>query len=315
MNYVHTTIASFAFVLSGCGNFDEGIRERDISGVIRIPVEALETLELVNPEGDTIVAGGHIVEEQDNGDLDEFDSIMDQLGLLGPVYLGSFPSIEDGHYAYPHPEMGPILDPSEPGNTYPYGGTTVGRFDYACYKQLRCKVVTGRYAGFQEIIDFFKNVVQEPIKGPDGNEVLSGATYQEHCFTTEYVTSDDELSFVDEEPNEDVKPYFKPYFRLNEEGSHYIADVTVPQTLFVEDMELWGWVDMPSASYNYATCNTEVGAYNYRYTEQFYEGSSFPELLNFPGTYIDKGDWVAEPVVISDPDEKFTIDFNFHFEG
>jgi len=191
----------------------------------------------------------------------------------------------------------------------------VGRFDYACYKPLRCKVVTGRYAGFQDIIDFFADVVQEPIFGPDGEEVTSGATYQEHCFTTEHVTSYDELSFVDEDPNEDVSPYFKPYFKLNSEGTYYEADVTIPQTLFIEDMALWGWMDMPSARYNYASCNTEAGASYYRYTEQFLKGSSFPELLNFPGNYIDAGDWVAEPVLVSDPDKKFTIDFNFHFEG
>ena len=94
-----------------------------------------------------------------------------------------------------------------------------------------------------------------------------------------------------------------------------MADVTIPHTLFVEDMELWGWVDMPSARYNFTTCDTEAGSSYYRYTEQFMEGSSYPDLLNFPGTYIDEGDWIAEPVVVSDPDAEFTIDFNFHFEG
>ena len=72
---------------------------------------------------------------------------------------------------------------------------------------------------------------------------------------------------------------------------------------------------MPSARYNFTTCDTEAGSSYYRYTEQFMEGSSYPDLLNFPGTYIDEGDWVAEPVVVSDPDAEFTIDFNFHFEG
>ena len=92
----------------------------------------------------------------------------------------------------------------------PYGGTSVGRFNCACYEQLRCKVV-GRYDSFQSIIDFFADVVQEPIIAPDGTEVRSGATYQT-LLHYKYVTSDDELSFVDEEPNEDVSPYFKPYF-------------------------------------------------------------------------------------------------------
>ena len=255
-----------ALALSGC-SFDEGLRERDITGMVRIPVEALTTLELIDPDGTPIVQDGFTVDEEGNPVLD----ITEQFGLLGPVYLGGFPSVQEGDYAYPHPEMGPILDPDRPGNTYPYGGTSVGRFDYACYEQLRCKVVTGRYDSFQSIIDFFADVVQEPIIAPDGSEVRSGATYQEHCFTTEYVTSDDELSFVDEAPNEDVSPYFKPYFRLNSDGTHYVADVTIPHTLFVEDMELWGWVDMPSARYNFTTCDTEAGSSYYRYTEQFME--------------------------------------------
>ena len=310
MKHVQHMIGFSALALSGC-SFDEGLRERDITGVVRIPVEALTTLELVDPDGTPIMQDGFTVDADGNPVLD----ITEQYGLLGPVYLGGFPSVQEGDYAYPHPEMGPILDPDRPGNTYPYGGTSVGRFDYACYEQLRCKVVTGRYDSFQSIIDFFADVVQEPIIAPDGSEVRSGATYQEHCFTTEYVTSDDELSFVDEEPNEDVSPYFKPYFRLNSDGTHYVADVTIPHTLFVEDMELWGWVDMPSARYNFTTCDTEAGSSYYRYTEQFMEGSSYPDLLNFPGTYIDEGDWVAEPVVVSDPDAEFTIDFNFHFEG
>jgi hypothetical protein len=297
--------------LSGCGSFDEGLRERDLTGVVRIPVEALTALELVDPDGTPIVQDGFTLDEEGTPVMD----ITDQLGLIGPVYIGGFPSVEEGDYDYPHPEMGPILDEDRPGNTYPYGGTTIGRFDYACYKQLACKVVTGRYDSFQSIIDFFSGVVQEPIIAPDGTEVLSGATYQEHCFSTEYVTSDDELSFVDDNPNEDVSPYFKPYFRLNGEGTHYEADVTIPQALFIEDMELWGWVDMPSARYNFTTCDSDAGTQYRRYTEQFMEGSSYPDLLNYPGIYIDEGDWVAEPVVLSDADEKFTVDFNFQFEG
>ena len=305
-----SVLALFGLNMGGC-TFDEDLREKDITGLVRIPVEALESLQLIDSDGTPIVDDGFTLDDEGNPILD----ITDQMGLLGPVYLGGFPSVEEGHYDYSHPEMGPVLDPDRPGDTYPYGGTTVGRFDYACYEQLRCKVVTGRYTDYQEILDFFSDVVQERVLSPDGTEVTSGATYQEHCYTTEYVTSDSELSFIDAEPQADVKPYFKPYFRLDEAGEYYVADVTMPHTLFIAGMELWGWVDMPSARYNFASCNAEEGAYNYRYTEQFYEGSSYPDLLNYPGTSIDGGDWVAEPVTIEDPDAEFTIDFNFHFEG
>ena len=305
------TLSLVGLSFGGCA-YEENLREQDLTGVVRIPLEALESLQLIDPDGTPIVDGGFTLDDEGQPVLD----ITDQMGLLGPLYIGAFPSVETGLYAYPHPEMGPILDSDRPGDTYPYGGTTVGRFDYACYEQLRCKVVTGRYTDYQQIIDFFSDVVQEPILAPDGTEVTNGSTYQEHCFTTEYVTSDDELSFIDDEPNENVSPYFKPYFSLNEAGTHYVADVTIPHALVVDGMELWGWVDMPSARYNFASCNESEGDMHYRYTEQFYKGSSFPDLLNFPGLYIDEGDWVVdEPYTVDSSDDEFVIDFTYKFEG
>ena len=305
------TLSLVGLSFGGCA-YEENLREQDLTGVVRIPLEALESLQLIDPDGTPIVDGGFTLDDEGQPVLD----ITDQMGLLGPLYIGAFPSVETGLYAYPHPEMGPILDSDRPGDTYPYGGTTVGRFDYACYEQLRCKVVTGRYTDYQQIIDFFADVVQEPILAPDGTEVTNGSTYQEHCFTTEYVTSDDELSFIDDEPNENVRPYFKPYFSLNEAGTHYVADVTIPHALVVDGMELWGWVDMPSARYNFASCNESEGDMHYRYTEQFYKGSSYPDLLNFPGLYIDEGDWVVdEPYTVDSSDDEFVIDFTYKYEG
>ena len=305
------TLSLVGLSFGGCA-YEENLREQDLTGVVRIPLEALESLQLIDPDGTPIVDGGFTLDDEGQPVLD----ITDQMGLLGPLYIGAFPSVETGLYAYPHPEMRPILDSDRPGDTYPYGGTTVGRFDYACYEQLRCKVVTGRYTDYQQIIDFFADVVQEPILAPDGTEVTNGSTYQEHCFTTEYVTSDDELSFIDDEPNENVRPYFKPYFSLNEAGTHYVADVTIPHALVVDGMELWGWVDMPSARYNYASCNESEGDMHYRYTEQFYKGSSYPDLLNFPGLYIDEGDWVVdEPYTVDSADDEFVVDFTYKFEG
>ena len=295
---------------SGC-IYQETIQQADLKGVVRISVEAIEGMQLIDADGTTIMENGFTLDEEGNEVLD----ISGEMALLGPVYLGAFPSVEDGHYIYPHPEMGPVIDETLPGNTYPYGGTTVGRFDYACYEQLRCKVVTGRYKDYGEIIDFFKNVVQEPIIDPDGNEVTSAVNYQEHCYQGEYVTSNDELSFIDEEGDKNDDPYFKPYFQKSSDGQYFEAEVTIPHTLFVEGMELWGWSDMPSARYNFASCNPEAGDSYYRYTEQFMKGSSYPELLNFPGIYIDEGDWVAEPIEIMDAEEEFVIDLTHLVEG
>ena len=54
MKHVQHMIGFSALALSGC-SFDEGLRERDITGVVRIPVEALTTLELVDPDGTPIM--------------------------------------------------------------------------------------------------------------------------------------------------------------------------------------------------------------------------------------------------------------------
>jgi hypothetical protein len=298
--------------LLSCGCiYNEEIEQKNLTGVVRISVDALQNMKLIDADGVPIMENGFTLDADGKPVLD----IGEEMGLLGPVYIGAFPDVKDGLFDYPHPEMGPVLDESLPGNTYPYGGTTVGRFDYACYEQLRCKVVTGRYSDYGEIIDFFADVVQSPIMDPDGNEVTSAVNYQEHCYLGEHVTSNDELSFVDDEPTKNDEPYFKPYFHLSSDGLYFEADVTIPHTLFVEGMKLWGWVDMPSADYNFASCNPESGDQYYRYTEQFVKGSSYPDLLNFPGIYIDKGDWVAEPVEITDPEKQFVIELTHLVEG
>jgi hypothetical protein len=295
--------------LAGC-QYEEQIQQVDLTGQVRIPVAALQSLQLLDADGVSIVEGGFTLDVDGNQVMD----VTDQTGLIGPVYIGAYPSTEDVSFAYPHPEMGPILDSDRPGDAYPYGGTSVGRFDYGCYEQLVCKVVTGRYSDYDDIITFFNDVVQDPIKAPDQSLVTSGDAYQEHCFETEYVTSNTELAFIDEDPHNNDEPYFKPYFELNSEGTHYVADVTIPHTLFVEGMTLWGWVDMPSARYNFSTCDETTGDYHYRYSEQFYKGSSYPDLLNYPGTYIDSGDWVSTPVIITKADDKFVIDLDIPFE-
>jgi hypothetical protein len=286
------TLILLAGLVMGC-EFQEVLQERDLKGTVRIPKEALE-ITLIDDEG---------VERIVSGDI----------RMLGPVYLGAFPSVEEGHYAFQHPEMGPILDADYPGDTYPYGGTTIGRFDFGCYEQLVCKVVTGRYESYDDVLDFFRDVVQDEIKGPDNKPVGSGEEYQERCFETQYLTSDDELAFVDGDPHEDVRPYFKPYFE--EDGDDFVADVVIPHTLVEKGMQLWGWVDMPSAKFDFVTCDEGDGRFFNRYSEQYYLGTSYPDVLNYPGLYIDDGDWVVNDApTITNPDKDFELILDFKYE-
>jgi hypothetical protein len=281
-----------AGLVLGC-KFDEPLPEKDLRGTVRIPKEALD-ITLVDDDG---------VERVVSGDI----------RMLGPVYLGGFPSVEEGHYDFLHPEMGPILDADYPGDTYPYGGTSVGRFDFGCYEQLVCKVVTGRYESFDDVLEFFSDVLEDEVMSPDNTAVGSGTEYRERCYETQYITSDDELSFVDDEPHENEGQYFKPYFE--EDGDYWVADVEIPHTLYKKGMALWGWVDMPSPKFDFVTCDETAGSQLYRYSEQYYQGASYPDVLNYPGLYIDDGDWVVnEETLISSATKDFELTLDFKYE-
>ena len=264
--------------LQGC-TFNEDLNYYDLTGTIKIPIAA------------TQFAYGLGDEEQ----------IIDDIRGLGPVYLGVFASVQDGLYPYPHPEMGPILAEGQDGNTYPYGGTTLGRFDWACYEQLVCKTVTGRYETYDDILDFFGNVLDESIRTYDGHIVSSSAEYQERCFEVEYSTGDNEMLFVG--PRD---------FRI--EGEYLVADVTIPHIPFNEGMQIWGWIDMPSPSFEFNTCDPSVGD-TVNYYNEFYDlGTNAIDVLNYPGKYIDFGDWVVQtPYTVNDPNQPFELELGFQY--
>ena len=93
--------------LQGC-SFDEKINVHDLRGTVKITIEATK-----------FIYG-----------FDDDAVEIDDIRGLGPLYLGVFPSVREGLYPFPHPEMGPILSEGQDGNSYPYGGNTVGRFDW-----------------------------------------------------------------------------------------------------------------------------------------------------------------------------------------
>lgn len=279
-----------AMLATGCA-FDEQLPEVDLQGTVRLPAEVSQFL------------------YNDDPDLEAEPVTIDDARGIGPVYLGVFPSIQEGLYDYPHPEIGPILNDSVEGNTYPLGGTSIGRFDWACYQQLRCKVLTGRFKTYEDIIDYFANTLSDPLEDFVGDPVTGGTAFQEQCFEVLYMTGDYENLFVGEE-NID--------FTLN--GDYYEAEVEIPHVIFDKDenpdlqVSVWGWVDMPSITYEFASCDADVGQNQNYYNQTFFVGTNPLDLLNFPGSYIDSGDWVVEdPAIISNPDENFTLDIGFHY--
>jgi hypothetical protein len=255
---------------------------------VRIP-KAATAMQVLDPNDDTI--------------LD-----IDDPRALGPVYIGVYPSVQDNLFNYLHPEMGPVFDPAIPGDTYPYGGTTVGRFQYGCYQQLICRTVTGRYTSYDDILDFFSNTLHRPVQDIDGHTVGGGTEFQEHCFDAFEITADWELDLV----SDDVD------FRV--EGDYYVADVDILHTQYHEGMQVWGWVDMPSAEFKFASCTDGQGDYYAQYADQYYLGTNADQLLNYPSNFIGDGDWVAgtsdgDPFAaiptINSPDSGFELTLGF----
>jgi hypothetical protein len=266
-----------------CGYVEEGINRADIKVKVKIPADMLSV-------------------EMENGDGERW-TIDGDPRSIGPVFLGLYSSVEPGHYSYLHPEMGPILTEGTPGDAYPYGGTTVGRFDWGCTQDTQCKIVTGRYDSYEDVLDYFRDQVRTPILDPAGDEYTSGTAYQEECFESRFYTSDNEVDFLRTEPQ----------FQLV--GDYWEAEITILQTYFQEGITLWGWVDMPSFTYDFVTCDEsqgdEVNYYDFREAT----GVIRPGVLNFPGLYIDYGDLIAtEGVIVNDADAQHEIILGFRNE-
>jgi hypothetical protein len=191
----------------GCA-YQEVVPEKDIYGTVIVPREAATRL----------LPGGEEVTD---------------IRLIGPVYLGAFSGIDSVSFNYPHPDMGPIVTADEPGDTFPFGGTTVGRFDFACYEALACKVVTGRFTDYADILDYF-SMLGNPVQDANGAEVLNPSTFQQACYDYFYATSDAEFSFIGEQD-----------FVENADGD-FEASFTMAHTVFVDGMSIWGWMDSPN---------------------------------------------------------------------
>ena len=264
--------------LQAC-SFDEKLNSHDLRGKVKIPLAATK-----------FIYG-----------FDEDAVEIDDIRGLGPLYLGVYASVQEGLYPYPHPEMGPILSEGQDGNAYPYGGNTVGRFDWACYEQLVCKVTTGRFTDYESILDFFGNVLEEEVRTTDGHVVASSDEFQERCFEVEYATADKEMLFIG--PND-----------FEVEGDYLVADVVIPHIPFQEGMKIWGWIDMPSPSFEFNTCDPSVGDNLNYYAEAYDLGTNGIDVLNYPGKYIDFGDWVVQtPFTVTDPTAEFEIEVGFHY--
>ena len=292
-------IPALLVTLSAC-TWNEDFTHFDLVGTVRLPKEAA-TFIYIDDKG----------VQHDIADP----------RAIGPVYLGAFPSVRDGDFAYPHPEMGPIITEEFPGDTYPYGGGSIGRMAWGCYESTVCRMVSGRFSGFADVIDFFNNDLG-PLDGDTnvlditnsiGEIVTSEDEYRERCYEFLDYTSDAEVEFI---PPDDSESAIADYLDFRDDGDSYVADVELLHVKWVEGMQIWGWVDMPTADFNFASCDpTDEGRFADEYSDYYPMGSTFGTVLNFPSLYIDVGDWVVDDSTeLEDPDEEFSVTLGYHYE-
>lgn len=276
--------------------FEEKVPEVDVSGVVRVPAAAVTRRPVsLAEDGVTLEVGEPTLDPR----------------FLGAIYLGAYSAIDEVSFDYPHPAMGPSID-GDLGDTYPYGGTTVGRFDYACYQAVSCRVVTGRFTSFDDVLDYFKNSLGRPIENSEGQEVIGADAFREQCYEYFDITSDAELAFLGE-----------PQFTLD--GDYYVAEFKMPHTLGVDGAWIWGFMDSPEvdrlqtdSNGTFTSCNANYGRNRTEYNESIVEGRGEYLVLNEPSLYIAPGDWVVgDPVKIvydeSGTPEPVVVDINFPY--
>ncbi|MEZ4318201.1 MAG: hypothetical protein R3F61_11880 [Myxococcota bacterium] len=267
-------------LVTGC-SWDEGLEIRNLTGTVVVPREAA-TREFI----------------RDNG-VEEVTAVQ----LIGPVYLGLYASVqpEDTVQSYPHPEVGPLFsDDLVIGDAYPYGGTTVGNFRVACLEDMACRVISGRFVDFQQMADWFDQTIGDPIKDFNDEPVLDGELIRQTCFSKFDFSSEEEIRLtVTKDRNEDGVMDEGDLDFVEREDGNFEAEFIIWQQEYATNDEgqgftLWGFMDTPAAGSGvFASCNAGRGRQINEYSENYYSGAAYRDILNRPSVTLARGDWVV----------------------
>ncbi|NCG18723.1 MAG: hypothetical protein GWP91_06900 [Rhodobacterales bacterium] len=235
---------------------------------------------------------------------------------IGPVYIGVFPSVYPANVvaSFPHPEVGPQYQDGVEGDTYPYGGTTVGDIRFACFQALACKVTSGRFVDYDAMAIWFNDILGQPIVSADNQNVTSGELIRQTCFDLLEVTSDEEvrLTAFEDRNGDDKLNELDLDFVENADGD-FEGEFTLWQQDFFWDRDeerekgctpgldctgfsVWAFADQPdSVSGRFTACEdgSNEGFEVEEYNHDFFGGRSVPDVLNRPTQYITEGDIVA----------------------
>lgn len=299
-------VASLLAITGACTG--EGLEIHDLVGKIVVPREAAtqvyqDRVPRVDGNGDPVtdVNGNQIYDIEDRTVTD--------VALIGPIYVGAYPEIDYFARRFPSPKVGPV------DLAYPYIGTAVGDFRFACLESLACKVVSGRFVDYDDLVSFFNDEVGYQITDPFMQPVEVGEYIRQQCFELLRVTSDQEVRItVTQDQNDDgVLDAADLQFVENADGD-FEAEFKMWQAEFFEGMQLWAYMDAPNGdAFTFDSCNGDEGFDENTYTSDYQAGIPYQDLLNSPHDYINEGDWTTSvPYTWDDPlaAAELVIDFD-----
>jgi len=238
MRATHVAIlgGTMALLCAAAGCWQEELRQADITGVVKIPVEMVTSSQ-----------------------------------ELGIVFVGLYADASDEVLGFTYPFMGPVVGSNDWGDSYPYGGTTVGGYAFPCVIEGKCRMVTGRYPDLDAVIDALQI-------GQGEDPPWDAEAYWDVCQEYFGYTEPEELEFV----GVDRLAFY-------EQDGYYVADWKMWHVDPQDDADarpvLWAFEDAGLQS-----CNPDSGPSNRLGSPFFYEGEVFEDVLNMPGKYLTPGD-------------------------
>lgn len=294
--------------LAGCG---QDVDVHDLDFTVLIPRSAATRVFPVSVETTITNPNTGLEQTESRTELKTFEG---DPRVIGPVFLGLYDDVQEGLEQYPAPARGPVLDAATDlqGFSYPYGGTTVGDYRFACLAALTCRVPTGRFVDYQAIVDFFVDDLSLPIVDSAGQPVTTGERLKQECYDLLEVTDDYEVRLTAyQDRNDDGAIDAADLDFVEDENGDFVANVRIWQQEFVEGSKLWGFMDAPGSlgteadaenveagrdrgfSYDFTTCDPNVGFLDQTYSNEVRGTYAFRDVLNQPYKYIGAGDYVT----------------------
>ncbi len=312
MSRTQTNLALLALgLLAGACRWDEGLIIENMVGTVVIPADLVTRQQVVNG----------------------VPTDVPDVKNIGPVFLGLYPGTVEADVTttYPYVVTGPAFNLERGvGDAYPYGGTTIGRLGNTCLEALQCRVTTGRFKSYDELLEWVSKF--EEVVDYVGDPITTGEELRQTCMAAFDFTTDEELGLVATDRNDDgVVDEMDLDFKLREDGN-YEAEFTFWQQEYFTDptgeqgFTLWGFMDAPAVGtgkLGACTDATNFGQNPDSYTQPVYNVAIMPRnVLNAPASYIDPGDVVAGVqdqdggegtigYVYQDPDDQPELWLNF----